>query len=137
MKIVKEYGGDHYTFLKDANNNIKFHRSDVLPNLYNNNTRSGKNDHKFCSFKDNTVIHFNNATNKYDIENVLCSDYNPIISLGFVFTNSINPIELDILRDIITYPWDYRINKYASNIREAPLVPPSSPVTPGGNALYS
>jgi hypothetical protein len=114
---------------------VVFHRSDVLPNLHDNNTLYGINNHKFCSFKDDSIIHFNNITNKYDIENILCSDYNPIVSFGVVFTNHIDPTELDILRDIITYPWDYRINRYAGVIREAPLAPPSSPV--GGNFLCS
>lgn len=120
--------GDHYTFLKDGNQ-IIFHRSDVSPNL--NNTLNGKNDHTFCIFNDGIVISFNNG--KYNIENIICKDrysnlFNPINS---IFTKT---IELEILRDIITYPWDYRINRYATTIRMPPPVPPSSPV--GGNILH-
>lgn len=124
--------GDHYTFLKDGNQ-IVFHRSDVLPNSNNyNNTSHGRNNHTFCSFEDNSVIQLINDI--YNIENIKCLNKNkPICLLNSIFSNI---IELDILRDIMTYPWNSKINKYANMIREATPVPPSSPITQGGNNVY-
>lgn len=85
--------GDHYTFLKNDNNNINFHRTIVEP--LSNNTFIGSNNHKYCIIHDNTIIPFIN--NKYDIENIKCLNYNPLIPVT-------NPIEIEIIRFIITYP---------------------------------
>jgi hypothetical protein len=122
--------GDHFTFLKDRNNNINFHRTTVEPRTNNNNTKIGDNKHEYCLFQNNTIIPFIN--NKYDIENIICLDHiklTPICLLNSVF---INPVEIEIIRFIITYPWDIRINAYSNSIASLLLYPRFI----GGNHLY-
>lgn len=124
--------GDHFTILKDRNNNINFHRTRVEPRNNNNNTLIGDNIHTYCLFRNNTVIPFDNINGAYNIENILCLDYNQQIPMSLVF---INPIEIDIIRFIITYPWDIGINNYAGKIASISLYPQR--FIGGNDSIYS
>jgi hypothetical protein len=129
--------GDHYTFVRwNLNPNfIAFHRTDVIPNI--NNRQQGDHKRTFCYIRDNSIIHFDNSINNYNIKNILCD-----VNNNTLYDKFPDFIEQDIITDIITFPWNHFINpkwyitSQYKNITSVPNAPPSSPISPGGSSLY-
>ena len=105
-KLNGRIWGDHYSFVRNNRNpyEIAFHRTDIIPDERNDNR--GKNNHTDCYIKDNTLIKYEDGN--YNIESITCEGYQSLTKLQNVFPKE---TEQNIIRDIITYPWNKNINQ--------------------------